>query len=219
MYSFFLWYWQADSRFLIIRCCLLNTAILEPIFFVVLCRTGLVRESFPFAGLFATGAGTTFTTWLGSCGVPPATARTGWGEGRTLGAWSWTTVGWESTMVWPWVGAGCILIIGCYFANGISVGSVWIMMGFAGTLGFVWVLGAAGSNKGLGWIEGFEFIWIFFFGVSPFSVLLLGPMMGLSSFSGSAEEGLLELSPYKERGDIWEVEDKSSSSGTCWVDE
>ena len=44
-------------------------------------------------------------------------------------------------------------------------------------------------------------------------------MMGLSSFSGSAEEGLLELSPYKERGDIWEVEDKSSSSGTCWVDE
>lgn len=36
--------------------------------------------------------------------------------------------------------------------------------------------------------------------------------MGLSSFSGSAEEGLLEFSPYNERGDIWEVEDKSNSS-------
>lgn len=43
------------------------------------------------------------------------------------------------------------------------------MMVFAGTLEFAWVLGAAGSNKGLGWIEGFEFTWIFFFGVSPFS--------------------------------------------------
>lgn len=36
--------------------------------------------------------------------------------------------------------------------------------------------------------------------------------MGLSSFTGSAEEGLLKLSPYKEKGDIWEVEDKSNSS-------
>lgn len=50
----------------------------------------------------------------------------------------------------------------------MSVGSVWIMMVFVGTLEFVWVLGVVGSNKGLGWIEGFEFIWIFFFGVSLF---------------------------------------------------
>lgn len=42
--------------------------------------------------------------------------------------------------------------------------------------------------------------------------MLLGPIMGLSSFSGSDENGVLELSPYKERGDIWEVEDKSNSS-------
>lgn len=43
-------------------------------------------------------------------------------------------------------------------------------------------------------------------------VLFLGPIMGLSSFGGSPEDGLLQLSPYKERGDIWELEHKSNSS-------
>lgn len=69
----------------------------------------------------------------------------------------------------PSVGAGCILITGWCLATGTSVGSAWIMMAFAGTQPLVWVLGAAGSNKGLGWIEGLEFIWSFFFRVSPFS--------------------------------------------------
>ena len=63
-----------------------STLTSEPTLLTVLCRTGLVTESFPFARLLATGAGTTFTMGLGSCVAPPVTARTGAGEGRTPGA-------------------------------------------------------------------------------------------------------------------------------------
>lgn len=63
-----------------------------------------------------------------------------------------------------------MLMRGCCLARGMTVGNAWIRMALAGTLLRAKALGAAGSNRGLGWIKGFELACTFLFRMGPFSV-------------------------------------------------